>query len=113
MIYYDLDGEQIDLERWTQLTSTDRAVGRYERGDTLVSTIWLGIDTTHDSGPPEIFETMVFQNRSAVFVRRYPSHRDALTGHRDTIAQFCPTAPNRRMGMPPLPAEPTNETSGT
>jgi hypothetical protein len=49
-----------------------------------VSTIWLGIDHNFSgTGPPLIFETMVFPPRSwgELDMERYPAEAKALKGH--------------------------------
>jgi hypothetical protein len=50
-----------------------------------VSTVWLGLDHSFGSGPPLIFETMVFRSKDGPLhdleCDRYSTEVDALAGH--------------------------------
>jgi hypothetical protein len=53
-----------------------------------VSTVWLGLDHSFRSGPPLIFETMVFPNQGDMGdldCDRYSTEAEALAGH----ARLC------------------------
>ena len=66
------------------------AVGPYQ-----VSTVWMGLDHSWGTGPPLIFETMVFikpekGEEAALPIdtqRRYPTLKDAIDGHAKTIVE--------------------------
>lgn len=62
---YILDGKEPkkcdDLVVWAHwFGSADRHVAKTEKGDILVSTVFLGIDHSIGSSPPLLFETMIF-----------------------------------------------------
>jgi hypothetical protein len=42
------------------LEQQDRRVAQWNRGPVLVSTVFLGLDHRRASGPPLLFETMIF-----------------------------------------------------
>lgn len=85
MTYYDRNGTPITQEQWSDLFGRDfdanRQVARSDFGSVTVSTVWLGLDHNFsDSGPPMIFETMVFGLEDEVCVR-YATEHEAITGH--------------------------------
>jgi len=61
-----------------------------------VSTVWLGLDHSFGSGPPLIFETMVFQNRSDMGdldCERYSTEAEAIAGHERMCAKWSVETP--------------------
>lgn len=62
MGYYDKEGNQIDLTKWTSLVEDAhyRFVGYADLGPVRISTIWLGLNV--GEGDLNIFETNVFDN---------------------------------------------------
>ena len=59
-----------------------------EKIHTLVSTIFLGMDHSHDGiGDPVLFETMVFSGPLYHEMMRYASRDEALAGHADMVAR--------------------------
>lgn len=92
---YDRQGKQItDLLQWAKL---------FERGDykrvavtTLpdgkwISTVWLGLDHSFGSGPPLIFETMVFPSKDDMGdldCDRYSTEEEALEGHQRMVEKW-------------------------
>lgn len=87
MSYYDQDGKPMTMEAWGKaFENTDtRIIGHDEFGEVMVSTVWLGIDHSHDNGPPVIFETMIFGGDHDQEQWRYSTREDAKSGH----AQAC------------------------
>lgn len=92
--YYDRKGRRISMARWAALTG--RRHFRYKRvaytvlpaQGVRVSTVWLGMN--HNfwfSGPPLIFETMVFPLDSFTDLGqwRYSTERHARKGHNRTV----------------------------
>ncbi len=89
--FYDRRGQPMaSLDEWAtafegvtrQVASTTLPNGR------LVSTVWLGIDHSFGSGPPLIFETMVFPGDGDAHdldCDRYSTETDAIAGH----ARMC------------------------
>lgn len=50
-----------DIIKWAQwFQKSDRGVGNEIVGDAQISTVFLGINHAFDSGPPVLWETMVF-----------------------------------------------------
>lgn len=95
MGYYDKDGNEIDLRRWSILFSDRRyqVVKQTEVGSFTISTVWLGID--HGFGrseKPIIFETMIFNHdkddRDFLHEQhRYASLDSALAHHEELVVQ--------------------------
>jgi len=86
--YYDLYGMPISMSRWTELFGHERHVGNdYLKlnGHVFhVSTVWLGLDHSWGSGPPLIFETMIFQQDARdddMYQVRYSTIERAREGH--------------------------------
>lgn len=61
-----------------------------------VSTVWLGIDHSFGSGPPLIFETMVFNSDgkkdgrlgSELDCERYSTEAEAIAGHAAMVEKW-------------------------
>lgn len=79
-LYYYPDGQPIESDelldatlKWALLfeQTADRTIGQHKTlyGERL-STVWLGLDHNYGSGPPLIFETMLFAPRREVGLRR-------------------------------------------
>jgi hypothetical protein len=94
-----------DLLKWGQWFDTaDRQVA----DDTLlppavpsevrVSTIFLGIDHAWGGGPPVLWETMIFGDKSFFNDRqmRYTSREDALAGHKEMVEMILAAAKELR-----------------
>lgn len=93
----DDDGAPVpcdDLRAWGQWMATahrtvaqDRDEGEGPAG-WRVSTVFLGLDHRHvGTGPPILWETMVFGGPLDQAQRRYTSRADALRGHRELCAR--------------------------
>lgn len=89
--WYGRDGQPIpELMVWARkLADYD-----YKRvaEDTLedgrwVSTVWLGLDHSFGSGPPLIFETMVFNSKGGDenYCERYSTEAEAVAGHQRVV----------------------------
>lgn len=94
MDLYDRQGAPISMERFTELlsqASNYRRVAETQVGPFWVSTVWLGLDHSFGSGPPLIFETMVFAGDHDLGdgrerdCRRYTTEAEALEGHAATV----------------------------
>lgn len=93
-MYYDRRGRTICLDCWvTRFEPEDKRVaiailGKGSDHEMTVSTVWLGLDHQYGSGPPLIFETMVFAGHtlSDRYCERYTTEEQALQGH-DRIVQ--------------------------
>ena len=92
--HYDRHGRPITLEEWLALVG-DLEGKRVATDDVVtpagrllwVSTVWLGIDYNYGpSGPPIIFETMVFEHdMTGVDCQRYATEAQALAGHQAIV----------------------------
>jgi len=86
--YYGLreDGSVYELSgvlEWAKLFETkDRTVARAEIDGSLVSTVFLGLDHNYyRSGPPILFETLVFRGPLDGEMERYSTIEEARKGH--------------------------------
>lgn len=79
--YGDMEEWAKDFERFPEMRRVAETMlpdGKW------VSTIWLGIDHSFGSGPPLIFETMVFPSQgdwAELDMIRYSTEAAALEGH--------------------------------
>lgn len=111
--YYDRDGNQIGFEAWSRLFSTAlyKIVAQSEIGPYYVSTVWIGVDHGFTlSGPPIIFETMVFGHAGGdglgpdIECRRYATEAEARAGHDEIVTLILATTQYdvaERHGAPP------------
>ena len=85
---YILDGHKAvraDTMTWAKWYETaERHVAQEVRGDVRVSTVFLGLDHAWGSGPPMIFETMIFggehdqyQERCSTWTQAEDMHKTA------------------------------------
>jgi hypothetical protein len=61
-----------------------------------VSTVFLGLNHSFGSGPPVLWETMVFNDYGDIACERYTSREDALAGHQRAIEEL-----ERRLAVQP------------
>lgn len=89
LLHYDRDGQPISFERWAELFELhDRHIGDDYIGTYRVSTVWIGLDHNFGmTGPPLIFESMVFAAGTAYDMdcRRYATEADAQAGHDELV----------------------------
>lgn len=86
--YYAVNGRPMTMTEWANTFGHYRHIGEdflRVRGHSLrVSTVWLGLDHNwNPSGPPLIFETMVFEG-GVIFeglMCRYSTLAEAQRGH--------------------------------
>lgn len=90
--YYILDANNQpvpvdDILEWGRFfAKADRHVAKTDINGVFISTVFLGIDhRLDDSGPPLLFETMVFGGVLNEYQWRYSSWDDALTGHKTAV----------------------------
>lgn len=104
--YYVLDSqhrvvEESDLMLWSRFFGDllARRVASDKVGKKHVSTVFLGFDHSFDpDGPPQFFETMVFNSSPHQgYVRRYSTWTRAAAGHSEVVQRL-------RDGLP-LPGE--------
>lgn len=90
-IWFDRDGQPVSIQEWTDLRSSEeyiRVASTYGPGERWwVSTVWIGIDMGfRRSGPPVIFETMVFGGPLTDECFRYATEAEAHAGHEVIVA---------------------------
>jgi hypothetical protein len=105
--YYNRQGEPIhDLFEWARLFE-DRdykvvqqtTINPPDGGRYFISTVWMGVDHSWGSGPPVIFETMVFidepgaEDHSSLdhYMDRYSTEAEAIAGHRNVVGMVQAT----------------------
>lgn len=69
-----------------------------------MSTVWLGIDHSFGSGPPLIFETMVFSSKDDFHdldCERYSTETQALAGHARMVEKWSVEAPGAEDAVDP------------
>lgn len=74
----------VDMLTWAlQFNSTERTIRQHFVGrKTFVSTVFLGLNHNfYDSGPPLLFESMVFGGKLTDTQLRYPTTAAAIVGH--------------------------------
>ncbi len=75
-----------DLAAWGRwMESHERHVASSNLGEVWISTVFLGLDHAHFSGPPVLFETMVFGGRHDLYGDRYHTRTEALLGHQRIV----------------------------
>ena len=69
--------------KWIERANKERIVQKTEIGNSVVSTVFLGLDHSFgdDSGIPILYETMVFGGALADEEQRYSTKEQALEGH--------------------------------
>ena len=77
-----------DILKWARWFETaDRQIARTELpGDVTVSTVFLAIDHGY-SGPPILYETMVFGGPLDEEQERYTTRQAAIEGHEQMVAR--------------------------
>jgi hypothetical protein len=91
-----------DLMTWARWFKTaDRTVSNdYDEGDEgktiRVSTVFLGLDHNFiGSGPPILYETMVFGGVLDGEMDRYATREEAMIGHQEMCRRVCETLEKR------------------
>ena len=67
------------------LETADRQVAKDTVGDCDVSTVFLGVDCSFGSGPPVLWETMIFGGAYEGWQDRYTSREAAIAGHAKVV----------------------------
>lgn len=81
-LYYDYDGNRIDVNEWLVLWQGDRTiqVQNYDRGK--ISTVWIGLDQGFGfTEKPLIYETMIFGGKFDGHEWRAATREEALENH--------------------------------
>jgi len=89
-----IDGEPVverDLMTWARwFERANRRVAETFVGKARVSSVFLGIDHSFGSGPPLIFETMIFGGRHDQYQARYSTRLEAERGHAAAVKLATP-----------------------
>lgn len=80
-LYFDRDGNPIDLMEWALAWKFGNGVDKTVIGEVCISTVWLGIDMSFGIGPPVIFETMIFGGGLDEYQWRWRTVEEAQAGH--------------------------------
>lgn len=101
--WYYLDGKEPMpcqcLEDLNRNTLEQKRVGRDEIGDTLISTVFLGLDHAwHPGGRPLVFETMVFGGPLNGEMDRYTTWDRAEDGHKAIVERVRDAANQATQG---------------
>lgn len=88
----DADNHVVEatLQEWGNFLESDARVIAYTEitSECRISTIFIGIDhRMYGTGPPVLFETMVFGGPLDQHQWRYASYDDAQTGHKMAVAK--------------------------
>jgi hypothetical protein len=80
--------EEPDLLKWAAWYESNKArrVALDERGDVMVSTVFLGLDHRFGEGAPILYETMIFGGKENGYQDRYCTREEALEGHKKALA---------------------------
>lgn len=97
---YVLDGHNAvpepDLIKWAmQFEKADRHVAKTETPKGNVSTVFLGLDHSFGSGPPLLFETMVFDGKLDGEQDRYSTWDEAIAGHKRMVERVNTESDNQ------------------
>ena len=86
----DVDGKTpipCDLMTWARSCENKRPLKRETVAEGVdVSTVFLGIDHSFGSGPPLLWETMIFGGEHDGYQDRYSTYDEAMAGHAKAIA---------------------------
>jgi len=74
--------------KWFHESGPKRRVAHDTKGNCSVSTVFLGLDHSFGSGPPLLFETMVFGSKEDI-QERYSTWDEALAGHKRILEEAC------------------------
>jgi len=87
-LYYILQGKEIvpaTLLEWATCYTNFR-VANTQLDNVTISTVFLGIDHNYaDTGPPILFETMIFGGEHNQKCWRYATYTEAEQGHKEAV----------------------------
>ena len=97
--YFDKDGSPLSEAGWLEkLGDQYNRVAEDDCNGVWVSTVWLGLNHAYGSGPPVIFETMVFEskeNLSELYCDRYHTLEEAEAGHLAVLTKIKNHVPRK------------------
>lgn len=71
---------------WFEGSHEQRKIKRTEVGDSVISTIFLGLDHNYGDGAPLLFETMIFGGPHDGEMDRYSTYEEAIIGHNNMVS---------------------------
>lgn len=82
-----------DVKKWGKRFNDfhKRRVRSTYLDDIWISTVFLGVDHNFDSGPPLLFETMVFKDSEEIDCNRCATWREALRIHHYSVDLYKAT----------------------
>lgn len=93
-LLYSLKGkqpvEQMDVDAWWECFESSARIVTQTRlpNGVRVSTVFLGMNLQFETGPPLVFETMVFESEEGGYVyQRYSTWNAAQAGHDECVAK--------------------------
>ena len=89
--------DPVKWARWFE--RCERHVALTRIGDARISTVFLGLDHSFGSGPPLLWETMVFGGKFDGEQERYSTFEDASRGHDAMVGKIT------RDRLPTVPAK--------
>jgi hypothetical protein len=75
---------------WFEADRMQRQIANHVIGGVRVSTVFLGLDHGDGTGPPIVFETMIFGGPHNEYQERYSEYKDAVAGHWRALAMVDP-----------------------
>lgn len=86
-IYVLRDRTPVKVAELSEFEGTQHVARTEVAPGVIVSTVFLGVDHSHGSGPPILFETMVFNDYGDDGTQdRYSTWGDAEAGHERVVA---------------------------
>ena len=93
--YFILDGhtpvhvkDVLEWGNWFEGANNKRRIKRTVIDDIAISTVFLGLNHNFSSdGPPQIFETLVFNGPLDGEMYRYATWDEAVAGHKTMVAR--------------------------
>ena len=89
-ILVNREPRQVEIRTWALwFEAADRRVAQDNVGSVRISTVFLGLDHNEDdSGPPLLFETMIFGGPRDDETHRYATWAEAEAGHARLLAEL-------------------------
>ena len=87
-LFYKLDGRRVvpcEIDEYMTAFNRDRTIGSTVVGDSTVSTVFLVSNHTW-SGPPMVFETMIFGGKNSDYQKRVSTYKEAEELHAKIVS---------------------------
>lgn len=83
--------QEPDMNKVSEFMENNRILIQTELATCWISTVFLGLDHSHGSSEPVVFETLVFpskDNLSEIDGTRYETRDEALEGHKRFVEKY-------------------------